>query len=266
MQNSYPGWDVHFGSKVANFSARDLVKIQELETLYDRLKSVEARRIYLKYGHEDFLRCSWCEEPGDHLLYSLSSVLFSYGIAFLWLGLGTVSKRKQHWRVYGTIGLTIIAIGDAYSTIIRGQLASDLDDSMLYTHDLTSKYRAWAFAAIATAVALLDRKAAYSVSDHLQDIISKQQVMYNRTQAFRLARTASLSNSQLRRKLFDYFGHHEALHEAVHKDTEYQQTRERALLKFNVDNIVEEAQTLCDSIVQAAVDEGIVAAHDYDQS
>ncbi|PKC05876.1 hypothetical protein RhiirA5_257979, partial [Rhizophagus irregularis] len=75
------------------------------QTLLKKLESYENRLIYVTYGEEALLECSYCYSLTDYLMFIIPNIAWSYVIMASILGISTMLKRKSHWRTYGVIWL-----------------------------------------------------------------------------------------------------------------------------------------------------------------
>ncbi|KNC98157.1 uncharacterized protein SPPG_06561 [Spizellomyces punctatus DAOM BR117] len=262
MSAKFPGWTQEgaYDLRQADPATRD--RVEELERLYELLKSTDNRRMYLRYGHDAFTKCNWCVEPSDFMIYIVPSLVLSYAMTMVFIGLGTLTWRKTQWRTYGAVALTGIAVVDAYVIFLSEAALVDRHGVSSSLYDTMYGWRRWSFAALALAAAFIDKKDEWTEADILKDVLAKNQVIYNRAQAFRLARAATLSDGTLRRKFMEHYKEKEVLNDAVSRDLEYKETREKVLQKYNLNQLITEAQALCEHIVQAAIDEGVVSGVD----
>lgn len=74
---------------------------------------------------------------------------------------------------------------------------------------------------VALVVALVDKKDEWDEVDIMKDVFAKQQIIYNRAQAYRLARAATLGDSKLRKGFMEFYKEAEAVNEAISKDLQY---------------------------------------------
>ncbi|KAI9731729.1 MAG: hypothetical protein M1834_004518 [Cirrosporium novae-zelandiae] len=90
------------------------------EALRDRLKSIDSRFLYFKYGPDAIAYCSFCdaEEPSYYLMYSLPSLLLPHLIHMIILGLATSlpfsGREGSRWRTFFTIVGLVLAAGDLF--------------------------------------------------------------------------------------------------------------------------------------------------------
>ncbi|KAJ3053266.1 hypothetical protein HK102_011731 [Quaeritorhiza haematococci] len=259
MADRYPGWTE--GSNAAErFESPQKEEIETFEALYPVLKTKENRRMYLNFGHDNFMGCKWCKEENDYALYSMPSVVFAYVATFVVLGVATISWRKEHWRLYGVIVVSVIACVDAYMlTLSEDRFKVEDEAKVEAVFNSTHRIRHIAFALLAIVVWFFDRSDEWTEIDILKDVIQKGQVMYNRSQAYRLAKAAALSETELRRKFMEYYKQKEAVNEAITRDLAYQEARQKALRSYNLDKLMSDAGAFSQSVMDAAVREGHLA-------
>ncbi|WWC67609.1 uncharacterized protein I206_101519 [Kwoniella pini CBS 10737] len=77
-----------------------------IELLLTRLKIMENRILYLKFGHNPLIECVWCQFPSDYLIYSLPQILSWYileaffigSLGMSWISGISASNRAERWR------------------------------------------------------------------------------------------------------------------------------------------------------------------------
>ncbi|WRT65088.1 uncharacterized protein IL334_002030 [Kwoniella shivajii] len=85
-----------------------------VELLLTKLKVMDNRINYVRYGHKSLIECVWCNNPIDYLLYSTPNILSWYFLEAVYLGMmgwtkisGKESdKRTERWR--GTFGWSLL--------------------------------------------------------------------------------------------------------------------------------------------------------------
>ncbi|KAJ3178361.1 hypothetical protein HDU87_003676 [Geranomyces variabilis] len=252
MAARYPGW--------ASGAVRpeDEARVATAEKIHESLKTTSARKEYLRHGHAAHIECGWCTEPRDYALYAAPPILVSYGLMLVLLGIGTVTWRKQLWRTYGAVFIGLIAICEFYMFAMHDAVLSEADGTAWSLYNSVRMWRHAGFAVLALLAALVDRKDEWTDEDVVKDILGKNQVIYNRSQASRLARAATLTDSNMRRKFMEHYKEHEAVNDAIDRDLEYKEIRDKSLQKYDLDKLMQEASALSGNIVQAAIDEGLI--------
>ncbi|WVQ68901.1 uncharacterized protein L199_007110 [Kwoniella botswanensis] len=97
-----------------------------LELLMTRLKIVDNRILYFKFGHEPMMECVWCQTPTDYLIYSLPNILSWYlleatflgGMAWKWIAGPEAPHRTETWRT--TFGWILVVAATAEGGIKWG--------------------------------------------------------------------------------------------------------------------------------------------------
>ncbi|KAI8815624.1 uncharacterized protein EV422DRAFT_350009 [Fimicolochytrium jonesii] len=242
-------------------------EIAALTHLYDRLKSSsDRRRIYLRTGHTAHTECTWCLDSPDYTRYMLPLVGSSYAGMLFFLGLSTHVWRKRRWRIYGAIYLATTAAVDAYLLLVLDggdtnttfPLVDKKTGVAISLYDTVATWRHWAFAILCLLACVAEQRETWTDKDVVRDVLEKQTVVYNRAQAYRLARAATLADTNLRRGFLEYYKDRTALNEAIWKDLEYKESRQKALQKYNLPQLMTDAAYLSDNILQTAVNEGIL--------
>ncbi|TPX57404.1 hypothetical protein PhCBS80983_g03857 [Powellomyces hirtus] len=265
MYRQYPTW--REGSPNTELTLPpEQSRVSDLEKLYDSLKSADQRKSYLRYGHDAHTQCSWCSDPKDYLAFVMPSVMSSYAFMLGCLGVGTLTWRKALWRTYGTIAIAIIFLVELYMISLHEPTFVDKNGVSSSLFNGCFVMRHVAFAALALMAAAINKKDEWTDEDLLKDILAKNQVMYNRSQAYRLARAATLGDTGMRRKFMEYYKEREAVNDAVNRDLEYKEMREKALQSYDLEKLMEDAQHLSGQIVQSAIDEGLIERIDVTQA
>ncbi|KAJ3158177.1 hypothetical protein HDU86_003132 [Geranomyces michiganensis] len=252
MTARYPGW--------ADGAVRpeDEDRVASAEKVYESLKTTNARKEYLRHGHTAHVECGWCTEPRDYALFAAPTIVMSYGLMLVLLGIGTVTWRKQLWRTYGAVFVGFIAICEFYMFTMHDAVFTEADGTTWSLYNSMRMWRHVGFALLALMAALVDRKDEWSDEDVVKDILGKNQVIYNRSQASRLARAATLTDSAMRRKFMEHYKECEAVNDAMDRDLEYKEIRDKSLQKYDLEKLMQEASALSGNIVQAAIDEGLI--------
>ena len=214
------------GSGLSQFNEEDKLKISGFEKMYDRLKAKANRKLYSNAGHDAFTNCDWCADQSDYFIYNLPSIGFLYLVMGAIVGLTSFSKRKDFWRPYGLMYLIVLFLIDLY--VLSYGLADlfsempELIESLPSSYSLAAfKLRFGGFAFISLMMIVINRSQTWTVSEILQDIFSSQQQVYNRYQAYRLAKASVLGDSNLRRGFFEFYKRQEAEKNAIFKTEEF---------------------------------------------
>ncbi|KAJ3014745.1 hypothetical protein HKX48_004983 [Thoreauomyces humboldtii] len=231
-----------------------------IEKLYEALKVSENRKMYLRFGHDAYVQCSWCSqgEQRDYLFASLPPLASSYALFLALIGCGTLTWRKATWRTHAPLSALVVLIVEMYVLTLHDSQFVDARNISECLADKIRRYRLVAFALVAIGAAILDKKDEWSEEDIMRDLIQKNQIIYNRTQAYRLARAATLGDQAMRKKFLEHYREREVVHDLINRDNEYKETRDKVLLKYNLEKLMQDAQTQSSIIVQAAIDEGII--------
>nr|CAG8539022.1 1515_t:CDS:1 [Entrophospora candida] len=221
----------------------ELSEVEEL--LLEKLKSIGNRMIYATYGEEALLECTYCKEPTDYLYYIFPTIGWSYVVVVFVLGLVTMLKRKSHWRVYGVIFLVGCGVVEFY-TFSQADVKQNGNTEFLYcTMDL---YRRLAFSFLFLAIILIDKTNERSTNEILKDVAKRQEAIIYRAKAVNLQRIAVLRDSNLRRIFVDHFKRLETKDNMLSMDPVYRNARARAISRFNLERLMNEADNYIDKI------------------
>ncbi|KAJ3411798.1 hypothetical protein HDV05_001697 [Chytridiales sp. JEL 0842] len=268
MAEKYGGWSEGLNYQDPNLPFSDPQKrdMETYEKLYESLKSVESRRTYLAVGHKTFTSCTWCRDSSDFAYFSLPSLLLSYVSMAICLGLGTMTHRKSHWRLYGVIALGGGLIVESYffDQAIRGVTngAANREDMLVSPNesywDKVTYYRHVGFAILSFVVWVFDGSDSWTNEERLRGVINGQVNVYGRLQGARLARAAILGDSTLRAKFFEHYKQEQAHLEAMEKDIEFKKLKNTAMRKMNIGQLIHEATTISHNVIEAATREGLI--------
>ncbi|KAJ3286338.1 hypothetical protein HK104_009077 [Borealophlyctis nickersoniae] len=269
MGRKFPGWTeevadgtVAYGGAEWAKNPRLLAEAEALSRTYTSLRNVENRGIYLRYGHHTLTGCSWCKEDVDYAGYSMPGIVKSYAFALSCLGLGTVVWRKAQWRTYGTIGMTLMAGAEAYLIYLDRNVEFNDRGIAWSPFNFYYRVRCLAFAALLLLSAVVERKDEWTDGDILSEIVAKNQVIYNRQTAFKLAKAATLGDTNLRKKFMEFHKQQEAAKDAIDRDLEFQEMRDKVLQAYNLEQLMQGAEGMAGNIMAAALHEGILTGVD----
>ncbi|WVW78819.1 hypothetical protein I302_100781 [Kwoniella bestiolae CBS 10118] len=87
-----------------------------LELLMTRLKIMDNRLLYSKFGHRSLMDCVWCQTPMDYSIYSLPDILGWYLLEAVLLGMmgwswiagQEAGRRAEVWR--NSLGWTLVVV------------------------------------------------------------------------------------------------------------------------------------------------------------
>ncbi|KAJ3105934.1 hypothetical protein HDU97_007280 [Phlyctochytrium planicorne] len=237
-------------------SLQEIPKVEHMENLFNSLKSLESRRVYVFFGHSIFTSCTWAGDPHDYLYCAAPTILSSYVAMACIVGIATLSEAKQGWRLYGSIALIAGVVVEGF------MLDSNLDmigrPEGLYKYVETTRWmRQAAFALACLIFAAFDARNVKD-SDKLNAILDAQKGVYNRLFGTRLARASIFGDGQLRTKYSQYHKEEEAHIEAITRTTEYDTLRKQNLRKINVSQMIQDVANMSGSIMATAKNEGII--------
>ncbi|KAJ3030726.1 UNVERIFIED_CONTAM: hypothetical protein HDU68_007937 [Siphonaria sp. JEL0065] len=227
----------------------------QIDLLYSRLKTVEARRTYFQAGHTAFVACLWCdlENPTDFFLFSLPSILLEYIAVAIVVGVISSTERRSRWRLWGTV---VLGVGGIAEGLCLLSPVSFLDSAVSPVE--TSIVRRLAFVLLGALMAWFDGSALITDDDKLVQLIEKQKLIFSRLQGSRLARSAILATSPLRKEYFKFHESNEAEVDALSKDEEYKTERVAILKAHNLSQMLQTSQMISGSIMQTAVTDGFL--------
>ncbi|KAG0053579.1 hypothetical protein BGZ83_000863 [Gryganskiella cystojenkinii] len=231
------------------------------DTLRERFKAMESRWLYKVYGHDAFLNCDHCSEPGDYLLYRIPGAMAAYVGSAILLGMATTATA--HLNKYRTWGLAALALaaGVEYTAFSRGSEAGSLSAflSVQGTAGALGAYRLrHGCLAIMTLLILgmlwrADRNGSNKPRDEvdiLTDLCQAQEAMIGRHRALQLARVASLRDPLLRKQFVEYWKKREVEHGLLLSDLEYKEARDQAMSRIDVESVIQEANQYIESVVK----------------
>ncbi|KAI8807376.1 hypothetical protein BJ742DRAFT_773114 [Cladochytrium replicatum] len=272
MSAEFPGWTESLSAtqRAEMFSPPQLSEIGRLETLIEKLRSAASRAVYRKFGHAAFVDCTWCVSSADYFLYVLPSLMSQYAVTLALLGAATSTWRRTHLRLYIVVAVLVMVVSELAGFLyVDGSDINPLWHTLGISRDVavylpTSyfhaalMFRQLGFFVISVLTWFFERSSVWTDSDILQEIFAKQQYMFSKSQMARLARTAALGDSNLRKTFMEYYSKRELERDAWSKDDEYKELREKTLKKFNIDKLVSEASTLSQKIIEDATNEGLL--------
>ncbi|TPX49964.1 hypothetical protein SeMB42_g00560 [Synchytrium endobioticum] len=185
------------------------------ERVAEKLKSDELRKLYHRYGESAVLGCTWCQEESDYFLWLTPSLGFVYGGVLILIGLTTMTRRKEAWRMYAVIACTALAVSESYiymSTDIRILPGQTLVETL---YEMIVFYRKVFLAILVLCVNFVDTGDDYSDLDLLDGIGMRTSTYFSRLVAARLARGVTLGDDQLRKRYFEY---HKSINKGDTKD------------------------------------------------
>ncbi|ORY05335.1 hypothetical protein K493DRAFT_311008 [Basidiobolus meristosporus CBS 931.73] len=233
--------------------ASDPSSFNRMSGLVELLYSTENRQIYNEFGEFAFWNCVWCQDTYDYFLFILPELLGSYAFVAAILGVATLFKRKEHWRTYGTIFL--LGLGVLETMIF---LSGEHDRNEFLSYKIEHLYetmeivRRGMFAVFLVAVYIIDQTEDTTPRVLLERILEKEETMFNQTQALKLQRTAVLRDSHLRKIFTDYYKNEELTMEAIQKDPEYKEAYNKALMKYDLERLLKDSESMVDRIVADA--------------
>ncbi|WVR04370.1 hypothetical protein IAU60_001372 [Kwoniella sp. DSM 27419] len=100
------------------------------ELLLTKLKVLENRYLYARYGHATMTQCMWCHTPEDHLLFSLPGIGSWYVVegvvigvlGWKWIAGRGAEHRAQRWRgvmAWVLAGAGVMEVGVKYLWDVR---------------------------------------------------------------------------------------------------------------------------------------------------
>ncbi len=217
------------------------------QTLLKKLESYENRLIYVTYGEEALLECSYCYNLTDYLMFIIPNIAWSYVIMTSILGVTTMLKRKSHWRTYGVIWLVGSGFLELYtfSTVDFSNL-----DSGEFLYCTIEFYRRLSFSILSLAILLFDKIDERNNFEIITDMKRTLETIINRSKALNLQRTSILRDSNLRRLFVEYYKRVEMDDNIISLDSEYKEAKNKALSKLNVENLLKEAELYVDDITK----------------
>jgi len=152
-------------------TSTDNVYATNTAKLYNRLRSVEERSLYVTHGHQAYTQCSWCTESSDYLIFRVPTILALYAIASVMLGLASSIRRKSHWRSLGFYFLIICFCVDGF---VFGTLYSHESYwiDVGYTYQAHEKMRSAIQVIFVLLVLAINKKDIRSETDSLKAILS----------------------------------------------------------------------------------------------
>ncbi|KAJ3187112.1 hypothetical protein HDU85_007150 [Gaertneriomyces sp. JEL0708] len=222
------------------------------------LAAVALYQLLASMWQTDFGMCLWCRDQDDYAIHISPTIGLSYVTMLACAGLATLHQERGNWRTYSASILAAIAGAEAYYLFYLSTKVVDLQGQPVDQFHLAERWRRWAFAALAIGLAIFSGNDQWTEEDTLKELVEKNHVIYNRAQAARLARAATLGDSVLRKKFMEHYKEKEAANEAINRDLEYKEAREVAARKYNLTKMMEDTEILCGKIVKTAIDEGII--------
>ncbi|CAB5191815.1 unnamed protein product [Rhizophagus irregularis] len=220
------------------------------QTLLKKLESYENRLIYVTYGEEALLECSYCYSLTDYLMFIIPNIAWSYVIMASILGISTMLKRKSHWRTYGVIWLIGSGFLELYtfSTVDFSNLDSGGNIEFLYC--TIEFYRRLSFSVLSLAILFFDKIDERNNFEIITDMKRTLETIIYRSKALNLQRTSILRDSNLRRLFVEYYKRVEMDDSTISLDPEYKEAKDKALSKLNIENLLKEAELYIDDITK----------------
>ncbi|KAG9305962.1 hypothetical protein G9A89_016615 [Geosiphon pyriformis] len=234
----------------------------ELDTLIKKLGSFENKYFYVTYGQKALIECNYCREATDYLYFILPGLAASYVTMITIIGLATMLKRKQDWRIYCVVFLVVCAAFDIYTF-------TTLDISLLIStaaeeHHFTTAdfYRRLAFIICTSIVLYMNKKDMRTEAEILNDITRRQEYILGRLKGASLQRTAVLRDSALRKAFVEYYKRVEVEEGVIYADPEYKKAKATALAKLNVDALTKDAELYVENLTRIKESESVVAENE----
>ncbi|KAJ3388785.1 hypothetical protein HDU92_001346 [Lobulomyces angularis] len=251
MANKFDGWKERSPlENLQTFGDEKMKEISHFEDLYEKLKSNEMRKRYLRFGEKSFLNCRWCSEDFDHFYFILPDLAFIYSAYLAVIGFATLSWRKEQWRFTGAATVILISFVDIFLSIYCDD--DDLAKTGYSPYLKAFYFRNFCFACLCFVIWFNDKKNEWTDFEILQNIFVKSQGIYSRANAVNLVKAAVMGDTNLRRKYFEYNKEKEAQKDLITKDSEFRKLRMEALQKYNLAGIISEADKVSKNILEMA--------------
>lgn len=178
------------------------------EILYGKLLAASQRRIYLLFGHDAFVNCSWCKDQSDYSLYIFPEILTSYFYVLVVIGFATIVQRKFFWRIAGPILLCVLLLLEVcLFTLDVKEILGPVHyfKSSIHTpFDDMKTLRLIAMLCLIALVAFWNSTEVWSESEIMQDTVLKTSELYDRKLNINLVRSAVDGSRRLKRKELAY--------------------------------------------------------------
>jgi hypothetical protein len=221
-------------------------EVEYLWNVYEQFRSNEARRIYAIYGEHALLKCTWCREETDYMLFTLPSVAASYLFMFVLVGVISSGCERRYTRSYSIMALVVLGSLDLASLLFDQALGLNVGFAKI------ELYRKCAFAAMCFLLWAVGYADPVTEVEICQKLIADSERVVGQIQTVRLMRMLSLRDAELREPYLAYFKNLEKEHTAVSEDPEYRKIVAKVSEKVQLDKLIAEAKMAAQNILHSA--------------
>lgn len=99
----------------------------KMQKLSEQLKIKEKKNLYSKFGEEAFLKCDYCINDHDFVMYLTPSAIFENSLFLILIGLLSSSFSKSNWRNYGLLIALVTCAIEAYAFVFPTQSSTNFE-------------------------------------------------------------------------------------------------------------------------------------------
>ncbi|KAF8325786.1 uncharacterized protein EI90DRAFT_3128323 [Cantharellus anzutake] len=210
-----------------------------VEALLSRLQSLDARSLYVRFGHDTVEHCDYCHTFADFALFAFPSAAMTYVQTIALVGLMTVKgSGKRRWRSWGVGILVTAAVVEAWIlTTVDIQFTSDNGKTVMW-HDGAWLLRHSLFLLLPIGIQVLPYEYdSLVLLASLPASVQSFERTLNSLQALEHLQAASLRNEGTRPIVDRYWEEQARLARAVRGNEEVKEEATRVGIGFGEDEI-----------------------------
>ncbi|RHZ77703.1 hypothetical protein Glove_174g155 [Diversispora epigaea] len=206
------------------------------EILLDKFQSLENRLVYAAYGEDALMECTYCKDISDYFYFIIPTIIWSYIIMWIILGISTMSNNKANMRTYGTIFLVGFGLFELYTLSTVDIQNNKITGTSEFLYCTTDFYRRLAFSGLCIGILFYRKVEERSNMETIYEIIKNQELIVKRNKAINIQRTAVLRDEYLR-TLFENF--YKTIETENILDPTYKEARDSYISENGIDKIAE---------------------------
>ena len=99
----------------------------DMQRLSEQLKIKEKKNFYSKYGERAFLKCDFCLNDTDFIMYLIPSAILEYSLFLILIGALSSNSNKTNWRNYGILVSLVCFAIESYAFAFPSQSSTKFE-------------------------------------------------------------------------------------------------------------------------------------------